>query len=181
MKETLPKSSFLRDKVAKPAAGLAIVGTSLGIGGCSPKESYLVELSVGVRCSEGVDGASKPAVEQYVNNINGSGKDAVLVACHVPEALMPYTDSRQTDAEPVGDPQVKTVKDEGNPYDTKIFLDELHETKESYDVVVPIKSEKGDATSIPQLDSVVTGTYAEGDGMSGAFWVTFNDKTVNMI
>ena len=175
MKETLQQSNFLRDKVAKPAAGLAIVGTSLGIGGCSPKEPYLVELSVGVRCSEGVDGASKPAVEQYVNNINGSGKDAVLLACHVPEALMPYTDSRQTDAEPVGDPQVKTVKDEGNPYDTKIFLDELHETKESYDVVVPIKSEKGDATSIPQLDSVVTGTYAEGDGMSGAFWVTFND------
>ena len=177
MKETLRQSSFLRDKVAKPAAGLAIVSTSLGIGGCSPKESYLVELSIGVRCSESVDGGGKPAVERYVNNINGSGKDAVLVACHTPEALMPYTDSRQTDAEPVGDPQVKTVKDEGNLYDTKIFLDELHETKESYDVVVPIKSEKGDATSIPQLDSVVTGTYAEGDGMSGAFWVTFNDKT----
>lgn len=176
MKETLQQSYFLRDKVAKSAAGLAIVGTSLGIGGCSPKESYLVELSVGVRCSEGVDGASKPAVEQYVNNINGSGKDAVLLACHVPEALMPYTDSRQTDAEPVGDPQVKTVKDEGNPYDTKIFLDELHETKESYDVVVPIKSEKGDATSIPQLDSVVTGAYAEGDGMSGGFWVTVVDE-----
>ena len=65
MKETLQQSNFLRDKVAKPAAGLAIVGTSLGIGGCSPKEPYLVELSVGVRCSEGVDGASKPAVEQY--------------------------------------------------------------------------------------------------------------------
>lgn len=177
MKETLQQSNFLRDKVAKPAAGLAILGTSLGIGGCSPKESYLVELSIGVRCSESVDGGGKPAVERYVNNINGSGKDAVLVACHTPEALMPYTDSRQTDAEPVGDPQVKTVKDEGNLYDTKIFLDELHETKESYDVVVPIKSEKGDATSIPQLDSVVTGTYAEGDGMSGAFWVTFNDKT----
>ena len=176
MKETLQQSNFLRDKVAKPAAGLAIVGTSLGIGGCSAKESHLVELSIGVRCSESVDGGGKPAVERYVNNINGSGKDAVLVACHTPEALMPYTDSRQTDAEPVGDPQVKTVKDEGNLYDTKIFLDELHETKESYDVVVPIKSEKGDATSIPQLDSVVTGTYAEGDGMSGAFWVTFNDK-----
>lgn len=90
MKETLPKSSFLRDKVAKPAAGLAIVGTSLGIGGCSPKESYLVELSVGVRCSEGVDGASKPAVEQYVNNINGSKMPYSLPAtflrplCHTP-------------------------------------------------------------------------------------------------
>jgi hypothetical protein len=176
MKETLQQSNFLRDKVAKPAAGLAIVGTSLGIGGCSAKESHLVELSIGVRCSESVDGGGKPAVERYVNNINGSGKDAVLVACHTPEALMPYTDSRQTDAEPVGDPQVKTVKDEGNPYDTKIFLDELHETKESYDVVVPIKSEKGDATSIPQLDSVVTGAYAEGDGMSGGFWVTVVDE-----
>lgn len=174
--ETLRQSNFLRDKVAKPAAGLAIVGTSLGIGGCSAKESHLVELSIGVRCSESVDGGGKPAVERYVNNINGSGKDAVLVACHTPEALMPYTDSRQTDAEPVGDPQVKTVKDEGNPYDTKIFLDELHETKESYDVVVPIKSEKGDATSIPQLDSVVTGAYAEGDGMSGGFWVTVVDE-----
>lgn len=181
MKETLPKSSFLRDKVAKPAGKLAAGATAgalaFGAGGCSAKESYLVELSIGVRCSESVDGGGKPAVERYVNNINGSGKDAVLVACHTPEALMPYTDSRQTDAEPVGDPQVKTVKDEGNLYDTKIFLDELYETKESYDVVVPIKSEKGDATSIPQLDSVVTGTYAEGDGMSGAFWVTFNDKT----
>ncbi len=176
MKETLQQSNFLRDKVAKPAAGLAIVGTSLGIGGCSAKESHLVELSIGVRCSESVDGGGKPAVERYVNNINGSGKDAVLVACHTPEALMPYTDSRQTDAEPVGDPQVKTVKDEGNLYDTKIFLDELHETKESYDVVVPIKSEKGDATSIPQLDSVVTGAYAEGDGMSGGFWVTVVDE-----
>ena len=176
MKETLQQSNFLRDKVAKPAAGLAIVGTSLGIGGCSAKESHLVELSIGVRCSESVDGGGKPAVERYVNNINGSGKDAVLVACHTPEALMPYTDSRQTDAEPVGDPQVKTVKDEGNLYDTKIFLDELHETKESYDVVVPIKSEKGDATSIPQLDSVVTGGYAEGDGMSGGFWVTVVDE-----
>ena len=165
MKETLQQSNFsnfLRNKVAKPAGKLAAGATAgalaFGTGGCSAKESHLVELSIGVRC------------------INGSGKDAVLVACHTPEALMPYTDSRQTDAEPVGDPQVKTVKDEGNPYDTKIFLDELHETKESYDVVVPIKSEKGDATSIPQLDSVVTGAYAEGDGMSGGFWVTVVDE-----
>lgn len=183
MKETLHQSNFsnfLRNKVAKPAGKLAAGATAgalaFGTGGCSAKESHLVELSIGVRCSESVDGGGKPAVERYVNNINGSGKDAVLVACHTPEALMPYTDSRQTDAEPVGDPQVKTVKDEGNPYDTKIFLDELHETKESYDVVVPIKSEKGDATSIPQLDSVVTGAYAEGDGMSGGFWVTVVDE-----
>ncbi len=183
MKETLQQSNFsnfLRNKVAKPAGKLAAGATAgalaFGTGGCSAKESHLVELSIGVRCSESVDGGGKPAVERYVNNINGSGKDAVLVACHTPEALMPYTDSRQTDAEPVGDPQVKTVKDEGNPYDTKIFLDELHETKESYDVVVPIKSEKGDATSIPQLDSVVTGAYAEGDGMSGGFWVTVVDE-----
>lgn len=183
MKETLHQSNFsnfLRNKVAKPAGKLAAGATAgalaFGTGGCSAKESHLVELSIGVRCSESVDGGGKPAVERYVNNINGSGKDAVLVACHTPEALMPYTDSRQTDAEPVGDPQVKTVKDEGNPYDTKIFLDELHETKESYDVVVPIKSEKGDATSIPQLDSVVTGAYAEGDSMSGGFWVTVVDE-----
>ena len=183
MKETLHQSNFsnfLRNKVAKPAGKLAAGATAgalaFGTGGCSAKESHLVELSIGVRCSESVDGGGKPAGERYVNNINGSGKDAVLVACHTPEALMPYTDSRQTDAEPVGDPQVKTVKDEGNPYDTKIFLDELHETKESYDVVVPIKSEKGDATSIPQLDSVVTGAYAEGDSMSGGFWVTVVDE-----
>lgn len=180
MKETLRQSNFLRDKVARPAGKLAAAATAgalvFGAGGCSAKESHLVELSIGVRCSESVDGGGKPAVERYVNNINGSGKDAVLVACHTPEALMPYTDSRQTDAEPVGDPQVKTVKDEGKLYDTQIFLDELHETKDSYNVVVPIKSEKGDATSIPQLDSVITGAYAEGDGMSGGFWVTVVDE-----
>ena len=174
MKETLQQPNLLRNKVAKfvgkLAAGTTASALAFGAGGCSAKESYLVELSIGVRCSESVDGGGKPAVERYVNNINGSGKDAVLVACHTPEALMPYTDSRQTDAEPVGDPQLKTVKDEGKPYDTQISLDALHETKKSYDVVVPIKSEKGDATSIPQLDSVVTGAYAEGDGMSGGFW-----------
>jgi len=180
MKETLQQPNFLRNKVAKfvgkLAAGATAGALAFGAGGCSAKESYLVELSIGVRCSESVDGGGKPAVERYVNNINGSGKDAVLVACHTPEALMPYTDSRQTDAEPVGDPQVKTVKDEGKPYDTQVFLDELHETKESYNVVVPIKSEKGDATSIPQLDSVVTGAYAERDGKSGGFWVVVVDE-----
>lgn len=180
MKETLQQPNLLRNKVAKfvgkLAAGTTASALAFGAGGCSAKESYLVELSIGVRCSESVDGGGKPAVERYVNNINGSGKDAVLVACHTPEALMPYTDSRQTDAEPVGDPQLKTVKDEGKPYDTQISLDALHETKKSYDVVVPIKSEKGDATSIPQLDSVVTGAYAEGDGMSGGFWVIVVDE-----
>ena len=180
MKETLQQPNLLRNKVAKfvgkLAAGTTASALAFGAGGCSAKESYLVELSIGVRCSESVDGGGKPAVERYVNNINGSGKDAVLVACHTPEALMPYTDSRQTDAEPVGDPQLKTVKDEGKPYDTQISLDALHETKKSYDIVVPIKSEKGDATSIPQLDSVVTGAYAEGDGMSGGFWVIVVDE-----
>ena len=180
MKETLQQPNLLRNKVAKfvgkLAAGTTASALAFGAGGCSAKESYLVELSIGVRCSESVDGGGKPAVERYVNNINGSGKDAVLVACHTPEALMPYTDSRQTDAEPVGDPQLKTVKDEGKPYDTQISIDALHETKKSYDVVVPIKSEKGDATSIPQLDSVVTGAYAEGDGMSGGFWVIVVDE-----
>jgi len=176
MKETLHQSNPWRKIAIKSAAALSIGASVPGLSGCSAEKPHLVELSIGVRCSESVDGGGKPAVERYVNNINGSGKDAVLVACHTPEALMPYTDSRQTDAEPVGDPQVKTVKDEGNLYDTKIFLDELHETKESYDVVVPIKSEKGDATSIPQLDSVVTGAYAEGDGMSGGFWVTVVDE-----
>ena len=48
MKETLPKSSFLRDKVAKPAGKLAAGATAgalaFGVGGCSAEQKpiYLV-------------------------------------------------------------------------------------------------------------------------------------------
>ena len=74
MKETLHQSNFsnfLRNKVAKPAGKLAAGATAgalaFGTGGCSAKESHLVELSIGVRCSESVDGGGKPGTirQQY--------------------------------------------------------------------------------------------------------------------
>ena len=177
MKETLPKSSFLRDKVAKPAAGLAIVSTSLGIGGCSaePKPN-MYKMSIAIAC-DGQSHFGKPGILSYENDVNGRGGtgnvDRVTIGCQT--WSMDADSSQENDARVAGEVEKRKLTEEeqeGNRQNR--FYDIVSETRDDkkytvdWNVTVdtPKEGKKDAATGLPD-PLCYEGNYLVGDSDSG--------------
>lgn len=177
MKETLRQSNFLRDKVARPAAGLAIVGTSLGIGGCSaePKPD-MYKMSVAIAC-DGQSHFGKPGILSYENDVNGRGGtgnvDRVTIGCQT--WSMDADSSQENDARIAGEVEERKLTEEeqeGNPQNR--FYDIVSETRDDkkytvdWNVTVdtPKEGKKDAATGLPD-PLCYEGNYLVGDGDSG--------------
>jgi lipoprotein len=185
MKETLPKSSFLRDKVAKPAAGLAIVSTSLGIGGCSaePKPD-MYKMSVAIAC-DGQSHFGKPGILSYENDVNGRGGtgnvDRVTIGCQT--WSMDADSSQENDARIAGEVEERKLTEEeqeGNPQNR--FYDIVSETRDDKTYTVdlnvtvdkPKEGKKDAATELPH-PLCYEGNYLVGDGDSGTIVYEISD------
>ena len=193
MKETLRQPNFLRDKVAKPAAGLAIVGTSLGIGGCSaePKPD-MYKMSVAIAC-DGQSYFGKPGILSYENDVNGRGDtgnvDRVTIGCET--WSMDADSSQENDARVAGEVEKRKLSEEeqeGNPqnrlYD---IVDETRDDKTytiDWNVTVdkPKGGKKDAATELPH-PLCYAGNYLVGNGESGTivYEISDPDRKINPV
>lgn len=185
MKETLQQSNFLRDKVAKPAAGLAIVGTSLGIGGCSAEpQPDMYKMSVAIAC-DGQSHFGKPGILSYENDVNGRGDtgnvDRVTVGCQT--WSMDADSSQENDARVAGEVEKRKLSEEeqkGNRQNR--VYDIVSETRDDktytidWNVTVdkPKEGKKDAATELPH-PLCYTGNYLVGDGDSGTVVYEISD------
>lgn len=185
MKETLQQSNFLRDKVAKPAAGLAIVGTSLGIGGCSAEpQPDMYKMSVAIAC-DGQSHFGKPGILSYENDVNGRGDtgnvDRVTVGCQT--WSMDADSSQENDARVAGEVEKRKLTEEeqkGNRQNR--VYDIVSETRDDktytidWNVTVdkPKEGKKDAATELPH-PLCYAGNYLVGDGDSGTIVYEISD------